>query len=357
MPASVKSNPSAPVLVLIVLAVMIALYGVDKFLAAQEKSELEQEASSHFAAGQKLLNDGKPHQAIADFARAHSLDRTNREYLLSLAAAQLSDNRLSDARAILEETLDEDSNDGRANLLMARLMAQDGHFNDADSYYHRAIYGAWPSNLPTQTAKVRLELANMLAEHGGNQKLLSELLLLQNEPAQNVATKKQIAALFLKAGSAERAADAYHRLIREDRDDVDIYVGLGQAEILAGNYRLAENAFLDALRRRLNDSHIQSQLAMVARLATLDPTLRRLSSAEKYRRSVAILDLVQNELHVCLPNAPPPKPDKTRGPINNEMAEARLDQAEELWKQRDEACKQPPLPDDPLPLLMKKLSQ
>src|ERR1035438_5544094 len=109
MPASVKSNPSAPMLVLIVLAVMVALYGVDKFLAAQEKIELDQEASSNFAAGQKLLNEGNPHQGVADFARAHSLDRANREYLLSLATAQLSDTRLSDARAILEEALDEDS--------------------------------------------------------------------------------------------------------------------------------------------------------------------------------------------------------------------------------------------------------
>lgn len=336
---------------------MVVLYGVDKFLAAQEKSELDQEASDHFAAGRKLLNGGKPHQAVADFARAHALNRNNREYLLSLATAQLSDKELSAARATLEEALDEDSNDGRANLSMARLMAQDGHFKDADSYYHRAIYGAWPPNSPAPAAKARLELANLLAEHGSSQELLSELLLLENEPDQDRATKKQIAALFLRAGSAEHAAGAYRRLIHEDRNDADIFVGLGQAAIMDGNYRAAENAFLGALRRRLNDPRIQSQLAMVARLATLDPTLRRLSSAEKYRRSVAILSLVQDELNACLPNAAPAKPEKILGPINNEMAEARLDQAEQLWKQREEACKQGPPADDPLPLLMKKLSQ
>lgn len=110
-------------LALIVLAVVVALYGVDKLLAAQEHSELDQEASSNFATGQKLLNGEQPHQAIGNFARAHNLDRTNREYLLSLATAQLADKQLFAARAILEETLDEDSNDGRANLLMARLLS------------------------------------------------------------------------------------------------------------------------------------------------------------------------------------------------------------------------------------------
>jgi hypothetical protein len=34
-----------------------------------------------------------------------------------------------------------------------------------------------------------------------------------------------------------------------------------------------------------------------------------------------------------------------------------LDQAEKLWKQHAEACKHPASPDDPLAILMKKLSQ
>ncbi len=361
MPQSTKPNLPAPTLALIVLAVMAALYGVDKFLAAQEQSEVDQEASSNFAAGQKLLNAAKPHQAVDNFARAHSLDRNNHEYLLFLATAQLADRQFAAARSTLEEALEDDSNDGRANLLMARLLAAEGRFKDADSFYHRAIYGTWPSHAPNPAAKARLELVDMLADHGSNQELLSELLLLENEPSQDLATKKKIAALFLRAGSAQRAAEAYRNLIHEDPQDADIFVGLGEAEILDGNYHAAENALLNALRRRLDDPQIQSQLGMVAKLATLDPTVRRLSSAEKYRRSVAILDLVQQELNACLPKAlatpAPAVPQKLQGPVNNEMAEARLDEAEKLWKRREEDCRQPPSADDPLRLVMKKLSQ
>jgi tetratricopeptide (TPR) repeat protein len=358
MSPAMKAHLSAPTLALIVLAVMVALYGIDKFLAAQEQNEVDQEASSDFAAGKKLLAGGKAHQAVADFARAHALNRGNREYLLSLAEAQIADHQFAAAHDTLNDALEEDSNDGRANLLMARLIAANGKFKDADFYYHRAIYGEWPSNATQETAKARLELANMLAEHGNSQELLSELLLIQNQPDQSLATRKHIAALFLEAGSGQRAEAEYRGLIHEDRSDADIFVGLGQAHIMEGNYRAAENAFLDALRRRMNDRYIQSELGLVAKLATLDPTLRRLSTAEKYRRAGEILDLAQSELNACLPNPPKPEPAKpVRGAVTNEMAEARLDEAEKIWKQRLETCSQPPAPDDPLGFLMKKLAQ
>jgi tetratricopeptide (TPR) repeat protein len=353
MPASRKSTIPAPTLALIVLAIMVVLYGADKFLASEEQAELKQEALNHYLEGQKSLHAGKPHLAVIDFARAHALDRSNREYQLALATAQLAGHQLSAAHDTLNELLDQDSNNGRANLLMARVLAAEGRFKDDDSYYHRAIYGEWPANSPAEAQRVRLELANMLAEHGNSQELLSELLLLQAAPIADVGTEKQIARLLLQAGSAQRAVDAYRHLVHENPDDVDVYLGLGQAEILAGNYRAAENAVMAALRRRPFDERIQSQLRLVVKLASLDPTFRRLSTAEKYRRSVEILRLAQNDLNACRPV----QPEGITGPITNEAAEAYLDQAETLWKQRSETCKKAPAPDDPLPLLMKKLSQ
>jgi Tfp pilus assembly protein PilF len=346
MPASRNAAIPAPTLAVIVLAVMVGLYGVDKFLAAQEQSELRQEAHNHYSAGQQSLHAGKPHQAVVDFARAHTLERSNREYQLALATAQLADHQPPAARDTLTELLDDDSNDGRANLLMARVLAVEGRFHDADSYYHRAIYGEWPASSPAEPRNVRLELANLLAQHGDSRELLSELLLLQSAPAQNPATEKQLAILFLQAGSAQRAADAYRQLIRENPGDVDAWLGLGRAEILADNYHAAENAIMSALHRQPYDARIQSQLQLVAKLASLDPTARRLSTAEKYRRSVAILDLVRA---AC--GTPPVNPESKPHPITNETAEALLDEAEALWKHRP--CEPPP--DTPLPILMKKL--
>jgi tetratricopeptide (TPR) repeat protein len=354
MAASRKSTLPAPTLALIVAAVMVVLYGIDKFLADQEQSELMAEAHNHYTRGGKLLNAGKAHEAVAEFARARSLERSNREYPLALATALLADHQPTAAGEILTDALDEDSNDGRANLLMARVLVAEGKFKDADSYYHRAIYGEWPPS-SSESGKVRLELASLLAEHGNHQELLSEVLLLQINSATDPAAQKQIAALFLQAGSAQRAAETYRQMIRDHPDDIDAHLGLARSEEMADDYRAAENAVMAAIHLRPYDRAIQLQLRQVVRLASLDPTSRRLSTAEKYRRSMEILRLVREELAACGQTSPPARPQATAGPVTNEIAEACLDQAANLWEQRVQVCKQPPAPDDPLPLLIKKL--
>jgi len=348
--ASSKSNPkalAAPTLAAIVLIVMVALYGIDKFLASEEQMELAYEAESHFRNGQQLMRDGKPDRALMEFDRAHTLKRGNRQYTLALAEAQIAAHDFASARTNLNDLLDEDSNEGRVNLLMARLLTAEGQFEAADSYYHRAIYGRWPAGAASEPAKVRLELARVLADHGNSRELLSELLLLQNSSDQNPEARKVIPALFLRAGSAQRAADAYRQLIRDDQAGIDDYIGLADAEVLNGDYRAAEKAMILALRKQPYNQRIQAQFRRVVALASLDPTLRRLSTAEKYRRSAEILKRVQDCAGL---EAKPPS-----GPVTNEEAEALLDQAEELWKDQGGSCRAKSAPDDPLPLLLKKL--
>ena len=215
-----------------------------------------------------------------------------------------------------------------------------------------------------------MELANLLAEHGNKQELLSELLLLQNEAGDDSATEKKTAQLFLSAGSAPRAAEIYRKLAREAPDDSQVNEDLGLAEVLLGNYRAARNAFWRALELHSDSASIRTELAVVAKLSDLDPTSRRLSSAEKFRRSVEILDMTRDSLNSCLSNRHVPdnlkpllesadrlKSEKIKGQPSNETSEARLDLAEKLWASRGEVCSEAPRPEDPLPVLMKKLAQ
>ncbi|MCU1261826.1 MAG: putative system TPR-repeat lipoprotein [Bryobacterales bacterium] len=345
-------------LILIVAAVMVVMYGIDKFLAGQERNEVRQDAHLAFAAGERLLREGKPNEAVLNFGRAHALQRSNPDYEIALASAQLAEGRIDTARNTLDNVLQDDSNNARANLLMARVMVAKQAFSAADSYYHRAIYGAWPANSQRERADIRLELADLLAKRGANEELLSELLLLQNEPATDPDREARVAALLLQAGTASRAADAYRALIHRDPENPAAFAGLAQAETLRGNYRAARSAYRSALRIDPGDAPLRGQQEMVERLANLDPTPRHLSSAEKYSRSLEILTLVNDELRACMhdiaPVATPPKP---KGAVTNELAESVLQNAERLWKARSDSCKQPPEPFDPLPVLMKKLSQ
>ena len=202
-PAS-KQTPA--VLVLGVVGLVIAgLYSVDRFLARLEEAEVRQEASRLYGKGSDALRRGKAREAIIPLRQAYSMDRANRTYAIGLAEAQLADGQTDAARFVLDDVLRLDSNNGRANLLMARLSTKQGQMVLADSFYHRAIYGAWASDADKQRLDARFELAGLLAEHGTEGQLLAEILMLQQAAPNSTEITKRIARLYLKAQSAARA--------------------------------------------------------------------------------------------------------------------------------------------------------
>ena len=97
----------------------------------------------------------------------------------------------------------------------------------------------------------------------------------------------------------------------------------------------------------------------------LDPTPRRLPTIEKYQRGGHLVELAAAALRAC---AAPAKPvtdllaeadrvgtQKPHGVVSNEMSEARLSLAEQLWRARAETCRPASQPDDPLQIIMEKL--
>jgi tetratricopeptide (TPR) repeat protein len=360
----------APAATLATVGIMIGLYGVDKSLASLETKEVNAEARGRYVAGRKLLDAGKSQLAVEDLRRAHSLNRTNREFELALAEAQLAAGRPEDAEQTLQEALESNSNGGRANLLMARVrMAQD-RFDDAIAFYHRATYGSWADKSGADRTKARLELADQLAKRDRPRELLAEVLLLDNAAQGDPALAKKVAALYLEAGSAARAEAAYRMMVRENPKDADAYEGLGQAELRMGEYRAAHSAFTAALRYRPDDPEAALHVRLADRLAELDPTSRRLGSEEKFRRSQEILYLAENETLDCLKGRTVPnqlhdllaaaaklRGEKISKTPSNEAAEARLEVAVQLWKERLQACGNAPSPDDPLPIVIRKVEQ
>lgn len=354
----------------IIFFVLIGLYSTDRFLANLQRRELDVEGRRLYAAGQKSLADGQADKAVDALIRARALDRSNRTYAIALASAQMTAKQTDAARATLTEILQQDSNYAPANLLMARIMAGEQHFKEADSYYHRAIYGIWPVNQSQERLNARLEVADMLAAHGGSYELLSESLLLQNTSANDPAILKRVAALLMKAGSPDRAAAVYQSLLRLTPKDVDAYLGLARARMLTGDYRAAHLALIKAFVHNPNDVALRREMGLAGKLMSLDPTSRYLSSAEKLRRSSTILSLVRDEISACLATKSAPLDvrqalddagqmlgEKLHGAPTNEMAEARLSMAERLWANHALVCASAPDPSDPAVLLLKKINQ
>lgn len=375
MTAGWRQNIAAPGLILAVAALMLGLYGVDKSLASLEAREVTAEARDHYQDGQKLLAAGKAPAAVDEFRHAHTLDRTNRDFDLALGGAELTAGRDDDSQQTLTEVLNRNSNDGRANFLMARVRVAQGRFDDAVSFYHRAIYGSWPDGSAADKIEARLELANQLAARGRSEELLSELLLLDGEDQNDPKLAKKVAALYLEAGSPARAEAAYRAILKENPEDADAFDGLGQAELGRGQYRSAHAAFAAALKIHPDDVNAAAKVQLADRLAELDPTSRRLQSVEKYRRSQEILDLVEAATLECLKGQTPPAPlpdllansakmrtekmraQKTGAMPSNEAAESRLELAGEIWKARLHACAAQPPDDDLLRILITKMEQ
>jgi tetratricopeptide (TPR) repeat protein len=236
-------------------------------------------------------------------------------------------------------------------------MTRAGKVAEGEAYYHRAIYGKWAGNASERRVSARMELIDLLAMRNQKQELLAELISLEADSPANLDIKRRLADLFLQAGAPGRAANVYGALAAKDPHDIRAYEGLGEAELEQGEYRAAHEAFLRASRVNPTDKSLQANLQTISTVTGLDPTQRQLTSAEKYRRSVRILNMVRTLFDECAARNPPGTSalnsaenrdvlrtadamtgGKAPPRVTNEAAEGVLSIAEKLWHAEKTAC-------------------
>jgi tetratricopeptide (TPR) repeat protein len=360
------------VLVAIIILVIAGLATLDKFLANAQEAEVHRLAERSYADALRLRNEGKLDEAIEAFRKAHALERRDPEYELALVDALISAKKTDQAELLIRDALERQPNDGRANLLAARLMTAKTRPADAESYYHRAVYGDWPSDAAAHRVSARMELTDFLAQRGKQRELLAELLPLQEQARSNPAAEHHVAELFLAAGSPSHAADEYRALIKENPKDVEAYEGLGEAELQLGEYRSARDAFLVCAAQRPDDPSIHRRLELSNTLMELDPTPRTLTSMERYRRSLRILDLARSDLERCAANHPALDSEEIRQLLASaddmlakqspsgitDKLENALGLVEKIWRVRTKFCGEAVSPDEePLRLIIEKMQK
>jgi tetratricopeptide (TPR) repeat protein len=143
-------------------------------------------------------------------------------------------------------------------------------------------------------------------------------------------------------------------LLREDNRDAEAYFGLGAAEVAGERYAAAREAFRSALRLNASDEATRRELALCERILELDPTVRGIGGAERYRRSAALLQAVLGAAEQCLPKINQPadaqsvrtwadtaRQSLARHPARrsyDDGAESDLSLAEELWAASQKFC-------------------
>ena len=350
----------------VILAAIVGLLLVDTALAKVDSTERKAVAAREYRAGSQLLTEGSIKAAVEHLRTAATLDAQNPAYATALAEATLADGRPDAAEQMLLPVLERYDTAGAPNLAMARVLMKEGRIDEAESYYHRAIYARWPRGA-NQSAVARFELIDVLAGTASKHDLLAELLPIQDDSTVSIAQRKHIAHLFVTAGSPARAIAIFRDVLKRDPRDADAYQGLAEAALSVGDFSTARADLLAAQKLVPEDSAtIQSRISVIDTVVTLDPTQRGLSMAEQYRRAKNLVQMTLASVRKCLGAQSPEVAalDSTGSTLVSSAAAAgqaqSIDQtlllAEQLWTLQRGKCTAAPKP-GALALVQNRLAQ
>lgn len=285
----------------LILGAIAALLLFDTALARLDSNGRKSYAAHEFVAGEQLLRQGQIEEAMEHLRTATMLDADNSSYAVALAQATLADGRPDAAEEMVLPLLERDPTDGAANLAMARVLEKEKRTDEAKFYYHRAIYGLWPSGADAKRSAARFELIDLLARANAKEELLAELLPIQDDSTNDPAQLKRIAHLFVVAGSPARAVVIFRQVQHRDPRDPDAFIGLAEAALSLGDFATARADLGVAQKLMPDDStSLLPRLALVDSVIALDPTLSGLSLAEQVRRSKNLMQMTLASVRRCL---------------------------------------------------------
>lgn len=333
----------------VILAAIVGLLLFDTALARVDVTERKSYAVREFTTGQRLISEGKVEEGIEHLRTATTLDGENYAYGVALAQAILADGRPREAEQLLLPLLERDETDGSTNLALARVLAKEGKIEQAKSYYHRAIYGLWPTDANKSRTAARFELIDLLARSNARQELLAELLPIQDDSTNDLAQRKRIAHLFVVAGSPARAVVIFREILRRDSKDADAFVGLAEAALSLGDFATARTDLLAAQKLTPEDSiNLLPRVALTDSVISLDPTQSGLSLPEQVRRSRNLVQTTLTSVRKCLgvqaPQVAVALDSATlllvsgRAAGQAQSVEQNLSLAEQLWGLRRSRC-------------------
>jgi len=351
-PAAGVKHPTR--LVAGVTASLVALGLLLGFLNYYYRAQRTSRAQAYFAAANELMQKERYDEAVEQYRNALSVSH-RLDYRLALGLALVKDGRLDEARIYLGEVLREQPSSAPANLGLAEVESQEGNIDQAVLYYHRAIYGAWPSSgvPPNGRFQARIELIHALAKAGRWPQARAELLSAAAGGALSGPTdpvsKKLVGRLLIDYGLPKDAAALFRDMVQHDKRDTGAWDGLGDAAFATTDYAQARDAYKSALALDPTDAHARSRLDVCERILALDPDLPGLGPARRLERSREILAAATAAVARCGGTSPalPPLPRRPG-------ADENLDRAAQLWAARPAACKLTP-DEEPLALAMAKL--
>jgi tetratricopeptide (TPR) repeat protein/CBS domain-containing protein len=355
-----------------VLAAVAGILLISVFLSYFCRAQRAEGARESYQAGNELAKEGRYPEAIERYRNALSISHTS-EHRLALALALVEAGRLNEAEACLRELLKGDPGSGPANLGLARVAAGKGDLQEAATYFHRAICGSWSANRLENRVQARVELVEVLGKSGQKTQAQAELLSLVAEMPADLAVRKRAGHLLLEFGLHRESAGGFRDVLQQDKRDAEAQVGLGEAKLARENYLPAWDAFRHSLEFNPGHDAAKRRLELCEEILTLDPTIRRLGAAERFRRSEKLVEAALRTLDQCAADSGASAlPDSARGLADaarkslsrrqrprslGDAADSNISLAEQLRGARSQACRSATGADEALSRVMARLSR
>jgi len=348
-PETAATHPSKPTRLMVGVGVALAgLVLVLGFVNYFQRTERISRAQQHFTAGNRLMDEHRYEDAIAEYREALS-GAHNVDYRLALGLALVKAGHLEEARIYLREVLGEQPSSGPANLGLAEIESQEGNIDQAVLYYHRAIYGNWPQ--PTAVVsrfQARIELVNALAKAGRTRQARAELLSTATAGAfPGPEAEAQVGRMLIEFGLPRDALAVFRSLVRSDNHDLAAWDGLGDAAFAAADYTQARQAYTSALDIDPTDQHARQQLDLCDKILALNPNLPGLPRTERLARSRELVSKAAAALTRCGGTVPP----ESAAAARRSNVTENLDRAAALWAARPASCQVSPA-EEPLAHVM-----
>jgi tetratricopeptide (TPR) repeat protein len=362
-----------------VMLALLAALGVIFFLALAGLSrayhaQRESLGNRWFSRAVADLNARHFERAVTEFRSALLYSRDNYDYQLNLAEALIGDKRTSEAYSYLVNLWDQQPENGLVNLELARIAAQRGQTEQAQRYYHNAIYAVWPGDQEVKRRDARLELIESLLSINAKAQAQAELIALEENLGDDPSQQKRVGDLFLRAQDYEHALAAYRLSLRSDRHNEAAMAGAGWAAFQLGRYPLAERYLEAAVAADPSDMQSAERLKTTEMVLRMDPFRRQISAAERNRIAMEAFAIAGKRLSSC------PTPKTAAGSAvsqpsladswakmkpqiseqqlrrNPDLVEADMDLVFEIERQTSAACG-PPTGADLALLLIAKLHE
>ena len=241
--------------------------------------------------------------AVTEFRSALLYSPDDYAYQLDLAEALIGLKRTAEASTYLLTLWDRQPDDGLVNLELARIAVQKGQVEEAQRYYHNAIYAAWPGDRQDhQEARrrdARLELIEFLLQNKARAQAESELIALAENVGDDAALQQQVGDLFVRTLDYERAFVFYRLSLKSNRHNRAAFAGAGAAAFELGRYPEARKYLQSAVEANSDDAESAALLKTTELVLSMDPFQRQVSMAERNRIVIEAFAVAGERIKAC----------------------------------------------------------